>query len=144
MITNLTVALLLAVAAVESNYDKLAVGKAMEVGIMQIGPEAAVDLYRAAYPMPALNHWEPNEAFTAFMAYTDWYDAKSPEQRCRIWNGGPSGQRSDKAKAYAKRVHSEFIEIVNGTKNPPPWAVKAARMAVERWPRPRLKKASRK
>ena len=56
-------------------------------------------------------HWDyatgvrdPRKCSKIFYAYTSLYGAKTDQQRARIWNGGPGGDRRKSTLAYWGKV----------------------------------------
>jgi hypothetical protein len=56
-------------------------------------------------------HWDyatgvrdPHKCSRIFYAYTTMYGAQSAQERARIWNGGPSGDRRKITLSYWRKV----------------------------------------
>jgi hypothetical protein len=101
-----------AVCLVESENDPLAVNKLEgAAGIAQIRPCCLQDCNTiVGEPRWCLNdRFDPEESKAMFEVYTTYYCEKhdiptTPENRARIWNGGPHGFRKASTLDYWGRV----------------------------------------
>ena len=105
--TNIIFAVLLsAVAMVESSNDPLAYNPDEQAyGLMQIRQCCVDDLnqhYGTNYKLA--DFYNPKLAKWAFVHYGRMYGAKTAEEYCRTWNGGPRGMKKTATEKYWKKI----------------------------------------
>jgi hypothetical protein len=101
------IALLAAVALVETGNQDLLNTKEGAVGHLQIRQIAVDDLNRYYGTQYKLNDFHDLKLSRwAFIHYGRMYGAKTPEQYARIWNGGPRGNRKKSTISYWERVEA--------------------------------------
>jgi len=111
--TNIIWAVLLAaVAMVESSNNPLAYNPDEgAVGAYQIRQLAVTDLnrlWKANYKLE--DFYDANLSMHAFMGYGHMYGAKTAEEYCRIWNGGPKGMKKKATEKYWHKVQKAMRE----------------------------------
>jgi hypothetical protein len=72
-------------------------------------------------------HWnyatgvrDPRKCIRIFYAYTSLYGARTDQQRARIWNGGPCGDRDRSTLSYWFKVRRPMKRLPSSTGNPTP------------------------
>ena len=97
--------LFFAVGLKESDGNPNAINKVEGAyGIFQIRQMALTDINRAYGTKFKLKDFLGEQGIArsqmAFLMYGELYGAKTPEEYCRIWNGGPVGMMKSETRSY--------------------------------------------
>lgn len=102
----------MAIIAVESGGDNLAIGERGEVGCMQISEACLRDVNEVSeVKFSRDDRLDREKSIEIFRIYISRYCTKerlgrtpTDEDAARIWNSGPNGYRRDSTKAYWAKV----------------------------------------